>query len=105
VIIIFKKQNKMKNTFFIALALIVLIVANSVIECQQLKRNNEQCSRNEECLSKSCREKVCQPMRCRNDKTCLRAGLADHYCKRRRLKVFASECTPKRGRLDFFNFL
>ncbi len=87
----------MKSIFLICLVVIFLIVSNSIVECQQLKRNYAQCSRNEECLSKSCREKVCQPLRCRNDKTCLRAGLADHYCRRRRLKIFASECVPKRG--------
>ena len=40
-----------------------------------------------------------QPLTCRNDKACIRAGLLNHYCRNRGPKIFRSECVPKRGRI------
>ena len=37
------------------------------------------------------------PKKCRNDITCIRAGLEDHYCRRIGPNIFESECVLKRG--------
>ena len=63
-----------------------------------MKQNADKCDANEECQSTNCHKGNCAPLKCRNDKTCIKAGLKDHYCRRRTIfKVFASECVTKRG--------
>jgi hypothetical protein len=83
---------------FLCLILVVLLLVLSGEMNAQKKRNLEQCSRSAECASRNCKRNRCAPLRCRNDRACLRAGLFDHYCRRRGPKVFSSECIPKRGR-------
>lgn len=83
----------MIKTVFLAFA--ILLLTNLFVDCQKV--NYSSCTKNEECASKNCEGSQCRPMKCRNDKACLQAGLFDHYCRRRGPKIFASECVPKRG--------
>ena len=86
-----------KPILILTLACIILTL-NYQVNCQGSKRNYESCRKNEECASKSCASSKCAPLKCRNDKACLKAGLSDHYCRRRTIfKIFKSECVPKRG--------
>ena len=62
-----------------------------------MKQNADKCDANEECQSGNCRKGNCAPLLCRNDKACIKAGLKDHYCRRRGPKIFESECVTKRG--------
>ena len=85
------------NSRFILIALFaVLCVLAYTVNCQN-KQNMEVCNANEECSSRSCVKGRCKPLKCRNDKTCIKAGLRDHYCRRRGLRIVATECVPKRG--------
>ncbi|CAF1039228.1 unnamed protein product, partial [Brachionus calyciflorus] len=63
----------------------------------QVRLNYEQCVLNIDCRSRNCVKGKCAPLKCRGDKDCLQAGLFDHYCRRRGIKIFSSECVPKRG--------
>jgi len=89
----------MNSKLSLILALVVLIlVLNNKIDCKNGKRNYDKCETDEDCASKSCVKSKCQPKKCRNDKACLKAGLSDHYCRKRTIfKIFKSECVPKRG--------
>lgn len=85
------------EAFISAILIALLVVIN--INSQGFKPNYQMCSHNLECASRNCKQNICLPLRCRRDKECLLAGLSDHYCKRTGyfLKLFASECVPKRG--------
>ncbi len=69
--------------------LLVLVICSELANCSQ--KNYESCSKNDDCASKYCKKSVCQQRKCRNDKACIKAGLTDHYCRRRRIKIFSSE--------------
>ena len=79
----------MKFNFILLISILVLAICSELVICG--KKNYESCSRNDECDSKYCRKSVCTQRKCRSDKTCLNAGLSDHYCKKRGLKIFSSE--------------
>ncbi|RNA43959.1 hypothetical protein BpHYR1_031261 [Brachionus plicatilis] len=80
------------------ICLIFLIVLATLVHSQN-KMNYESCKANEECRSRNCVKGKCAPLKCRNDKTCLEAGLFDHYCRRRGFfRIFRAECVPKRGK-------
>ena len=55
------------------------------------------CTKDAECVTKSCSSSKCGPRKCRNDKACIEAGLNDHFCRDRGPKIFSSECEQKRG--------
>ena len=42
------------------------------------------------------------PVKCRNDKKCIKSGLANHYCRKRGPKILESECVPKRGKFCIY---
>ena len=109
-------QFKSNIGLIVALLGVLCLVTNYQINCKKSKdksekgrdidepsgngnkRNYEQCESNEECASKSCEKSKCGPKKCRNDKACLKAGLSDHFCRKRTIfKIFDSECVPKRG--------
>lgn len=87
----------MKEALKVITLVVLALVSCIVINTNAQGMNYQACARNEDCLSKNCSGSRCAPLRCRNDKACLKAGLFDHYCRRRGPKIFASECVPKRG--------
>ena len=55
------------------------------------------CTKDADCVTKSCNNSKCGPKKCDNDKTCIDAGLTDHFCRDINPKIFNSECEQKRG--------
>lgn len=95
-----KRKNKltMKKTTYILISLaLVLSLTVAVINSQGGGLGYQPCQTNQDCRSGYCRGGRCGTATCRNDKACLKAGLYDHYCRRRGPKIFRSECVPKRG--------
>lgn len=91
----------MKNLVFVSLALVLTLIG--AVYSQGV--NFQACQTNRDCRSNKCQNGRCAQVTCRNDKACLKAGLFDHYCRRRGPKIFRSECVAKRGHLFILDFL
>lgn len=64
----------------------------------QYRRLTESCEFSEECLTGRCAKNRCASAKCRFDRDCLKVG-KDQYCRDRGLKIIASECVPKKGKV------
>jgi hypothetical protein len=79
----------MSNVLIVKLIFIISFLAFLMVywvhsaQEDKIKLNLESCSKNEECASRNCKKLKCQPVECRNDKTCIEKGLRDFYCRKR----------------------